>query len=678
MKKALTLFLILINSLFSANAEEITVWENESGLAGNLDFTVGSDLHTTLMSTMEAGSIMTIYYKDAGESNQKLLIQNSGWNTYPNEIIGVTTDLLSEGDGTYKLVTTQAFIDRVSTEGLKLRRGGSPTYSFTKISISSDVVVWEGSQSTSLYFTTSNNSEKFAIMKASLSVGDKIRFWYSDAVESTQIWLQSNWSGITIEENNCPTLSVGDGSYTFTILGSALSQITNNGLLIIIGGGSCTLTKVEIIKAESGMVFPGSSEIILWSGSDNSNSFDFRYDPLASKLIAADIQHKDTLKIYLNDVETDDYIQIKEAGGDWGAMNIHRTLSTDQQVYKLPIAPSMETKISNNKFLIQRQNDNGSKTYDYEVRYITVAKHVQETVPGYEVLFDNPEGVDIAWGNGRYVQYIDKEKLGNLTAGDNIHVYWRDYYDKGKYAICRAGGTTTIRGSVSFNSTTPNPIVYSNITSDEITTIEENDLVISGYYYYLLKVVLEHPSRFTSVTMNSDGLSTFGHTTEAIDCSWFESLGLKAYTATISGDRIVTTKVTEAVPAGTGLILQGEPSTTYKLPFASGADAVVGNVLQPTTGDNVTGYVLAKDATQGIGFYKVTNKAVPAGKAYIADLGAARYFAIDFLDDEPTSIKNAPITKHTAVQEAYNFMGQRVAANSKGLVIINGKKVFNK
>lgn len=94
MKKTLTLLILLFTTLFSANAEEITVWEGE--LAGNLQFAVGSDLFNKLtgsepgQANLTAGDVLTIYYKDAVQNIDKIYIQSSDLNTtYNNATLGV-------------------------------------------------------------------------------------------------------------------------------------------------------------------------------------------------------------------------------------------------------------------------------------------------------------------------------------------------------------------------------------------------------------------------------------------------------------------------------------------------------------------------------------------------------------------------------------------------------------
>lgn len=345
----------------------------------------------------------------------------------------------------------------------------------------------------------------------------------------------------------------------------------------------------------------------------------------------------------------------------------------------------------------------GGNTENLKITKLSVTKS-DAHIPGYEMLYngechitytynsvaaDYGEGCfPIAWGKITYP--APKRALKNLNTGDKVHIIWDNgnaewlakNWNPGKIALVsvfNGDGNKKIGSHNVTISSSDNPKEKSfTLTDEDITTIQANDLVISGYWYNLTKAYVEHPTRFVSVTTSAEGLATFSNASEAVDCSWFESLGIRAYKAEISGDRIVTTQVTDAVPAGTGLILQGSSSTTYKLPFAASADAIVGNVLEPTDGSAITGYVLGK-VGGNVGFYRVTNKEVVAGKAYIpATFGSARAFSIDFLGNDVTGIEETLQSTATPQAATYNLMGQRVAANQKGFVIINGKKYINK
>ena len=97
-----------------------------------------------------------------------------------------------------------------------------------------------------------------------------------------------------------------------------------------------------------------------------------------------------------------------------------------------------------------------------------------------------------------------------------------------------------------------------------------------------------------------------------------------------------------------------------------------------TAADPSTTYVL-NTGSQGVGFYKLASgKTIGLGKAYLTYSGggaaAARGY---FLFDETTGIE-MPTAEGNGDAEAvvYDLQGRRVLNPTKGLYIVNGKKVF--
>ena len=88
-------------------------------------------------------------------------------------------------------------------------------------------------------------------------------------------------------------------------------------------------------------------------------------------------------------------------------------------------------------------------------------------------------------------------------------------------------------------------------------------------------------------------------------------------------------------------------------------------------------YVLNK-GSQGIGFYKLKDgKSLSPGKAflYYSGSGGAREF---FGFDEATGIDATLVNSEKVNSEVYDLQGRRVAQPTKGLYIVNGKKVVIK
>ena len=209
-----------------------------------------------------------------------------------------------------------------------------------------------------------------------------------------------------------------------------------------------------------------------------------------------------------------------------------------------------------------------------------------------------------------------------------------------------------------------------------------SSLFLSGQGYTASSVdLIYQPS---AVTIGTTGYATFGYPF-AVDLNGL-SEGQDAYTVTVSGDKAQLTSVKgKKIPANTGIILEGTSGDVITLPLTTESTYdVTGNDLQVSngtvTGDGSTIYVLAK-GTNGVGFYLVEDgSAITAGKAYLEVSGenAARQF-IGFGDDnETTGIQTVANSQQSAANSYYDLQGRRVAQPTKGLYIVNGKKVIIK
>ena len=154
---------------------------------------------------------------------------------------------------------------------------------------------------------------------------------------------------------------------------------------------------------------------------------------------------------------------------------------------------------------------------------------------------------------------------------------------------------------------------------------------------------------------------------------------VNAYAAKYSGGNVVLTPVTE-VPAGAGVIVEAAKDN-YKVPVIESAASIasVNDLLVSdgtVKGNGSTIYALGKKGDV-VGFVKVKDGvAIPAGKAYLTILAGARDF-IGFGDEDVTGVNEVKVQKEVR-GEYYNLNGQRVAQPTKGLYIVNGKKVIVK
>ena len=186
-------------------------------------------------------------------------------------------------------------------------------------------------------------------------------------------------------------------------------------------------------------------------------------------------------------------------------------------------------------------------------------------------------------------------------------------------------------------------------------------------------------------TISAAGYATFS-STEKLDFT--DVTGLTAYKATTTGESSVTLEdVTGIVSAETGLLLKGD-AATYYIPVSTADPTanVTGNLLQSTataeytvTGsESGTAYVFGKLVDE-VGFFKAASgKKIGVGKSWllVPGTGAKDVEFLSFVfgdeENETTGIKAVSTKIENGVR--YNLAGQKVGADYKGIVIVNGKK----
>lgn len=175
-------------------------------------------------------------------------------------------------------------------------------------------------------------------------------------------------------------------------------------------------------------------------------------------------------------------------------------------------------------------------------------------------------------------------------------------------------------------------------------------------------------------TVGEAGYTTFSYGGPVVFSS-----GVEAYAAAYkAGGYIELTKL-DGAAANTAVILKATPGD-YTAEVKAGVVAPAANDLQisdgTVTGDGSTIFALGKK-NGVVGFAKVkSGVVVPPGKAYIVISGSGAHDFIGFTDDETTGIDATLNDKGQMTNDGYfNLAGQRVAQPSKGLYIVNGKKV---
>ena len=154
------------------------------------------------------------------------------------------------------------------------------------------------------------------------------------------------------------------------------------------------------------------------------------------------------------------------------------------------------------------------------------------------------------------------------------------------------------------------------------------------------------------------------------------------YVSAAGSSTVTLAKIDGGVPANTPVILHKDGETSITLTeTATSITAPASNLLAVSTAGENLGkvYRLGYKSSDGVGFYTYTTTSAPAGIVYINPSSPGHEFlGLDF-DEETTGVNevtNTNLTNNT--NEFFDLQGRKVAQPTKGLYIVNGRKVIIK
>lgn len=190
-----------------------------------------------------------------------------------------------------------------------------------------------------------------------------------------------------------------------------------------------------------------------------------------------------------------------------------------------------------------------------------------------------------------------------------------------------------------------------------------------------------------SVTVKDAGFATY---VPSYDLDFSET-NIKAYKVKASTKGKATLTQVNNVPAGTPVLLYKAGGATEDIPVMTGAtafeagtnDLVAGPVAELATIDGDYTNMILNNGSEGIGFYFANGQTVAANRAYLhiatslaPDPVAGAPMMLVF--DNETSGINEVQGAGFKVNGYYDLQGRKVAQPTKGLYIVNGKKVVIK
>jgi len=236
-----------------------------------------------------------------------------------------------------------------------------------------------------------------------------------------------------------------------------------------------------------------------------------------------------------------------------------------------------------------------------------------------------------------------------------------------------AFSTTTVAGSTEYTKSNSDKTLTYTYNGDEPTI----DIVIGENNQYLKTIAVTYPAMTIAQAITSAEWATFVPSAKVS-----VPAGVKAYTVTAASSTTATLSAEDAItviPANEPILINGAEGTYYFPKSDAAASDVSGNQLKTGAVASADGsqYILANGGS-GVGFYKATaGTAIAAGKAYLVNPSGAPYFLIDF-GGETTGIDAVKGAETKVNGQVFDLQGRKVAQPTKGLYIVNGKKMVIK
>ena len=303
------------------------------------------------------------------------------------------------------------------------------------------------------------------------------------------------------------------------------------------------------------------------------------------------------------------------------------------------------------------------------------------------------QGVETSGLGSGYGDTHEPYRVQFDNTGDYIQVRTNGPIAKVYVGVKMVGGSSTSKIKVKGSANGTDFIDVQELTisgaSNAILSLETTNAFSSTYNWVRLEFVKGSnvgvgPITITPivpVTITSAEYATYCNASNALD---FSETGITAYTATDETTYVKLHEITSGqVPANTPVVLYkaGADGTAINVPGIASAAAVGDNDLKVVGTGGISGvvnmYVLAKKSDI-VGFYLWDKtKTLNEGKIYLDASGAGSRSFLG-LGDETTGISNLTPALSEGEGAVYDLQGRKVAQPTKGLYIVNGRKVVLK
>lgn len=608
-----------------------------------IDGTTPFDESTTV-TISDATDGATIQYSTDGGEN---------WNTYSkaftiNETTTVsakaTKDGMNDSETATKTFTKNAAKQQVATPTIT---GTTPFTTSTEVKITDET---EGA--TILYST--DNGAKWTQYTSPLTI-----------TETTTITAKATKEGMNDSETASATFTKSSGTETGTVETPVISGETP----------FTTSTTVTITDATEGATILYSTDVgYTW------NTYTEPFDITESTTVYAKAEKEGWERSALTNKE---FIKSTAEGGtktwDFSTVNNSEDLKNLEADAKTNTNWSYTTSSGNGRYC-------NVKTLSDEP-LVTTAGTINVTdgllftaTASDDIRFnyqEGPSGKGVMW-------YGDSVSINipNAVVGQTISIRFASSKKNYKRGFALSSNLKAASESDTFSNSSTS--TYVTHTAKVTEAGEAKFTTNGGVYVQKIETVIPAKQETEEIKTAPFGYTTYS-SNNALDFSKVD--GVVAYIVIRQNGTTATCHEVKAVPAKTGILIKGEPSTVYSIPNATGAtddvsqNLLIGTLDTPITDNSAYDKMVFANGSHGPGFYSLSRKGtLAAHKAYIMKpTSGAKYIGAEF-EDEPTTdgIGNIVFEELNEDEPMYNLAGQRVTRSYRGVVIQNGKKYMLK
>ena len=446
----------------------------------------------------------------------------------------------------------------------------------------------------------------------------------------------------------------------------------------------CDATELDASASATGVAFVNASaykctQIDVYMGA-TSSSTPIYIDNLVITPTVVATNHRYTINAFSGGSTIKTLASGMVAEGESYAINVPKVVKSGDKYYVLN-----DANLTN--FHTAYTMSTANETH--EISY-TLDESIVYFVEGESLLSDKTKVSDNQYSSGsaaRGLNNTTKNVYTVLTDG-NYTITSAVCNNNVAYDITYAfykNSSENIIQTTTFKTVSVNQVMTTGTKTSDATALSKDDVI--KFYAGSTNVILDYIiiRQVVPTIIGTNGYTTISSAYPLALGSMTASEGdVTAYYASTIGESSVTlTSIAANVEAGEGLILKGTAGATITIPVAASGSSIdnylVGCPTETvlTTNDNY--YVLVNNgATAEFQRLNEHGATIPAGKAYLNVAAAGSRLSIIFDDDNTTSISTIAKSQQPIANSYYDLQGRRVAQPTKGLYIVNGKKVVVK